>query len=78
MEIFVIIVLQRLYNIIPPLKINNMIGLDSVKRTYLKIIYYVRNQISIIFLQLLRGLLVLKNKLSKIYAEILVRLNFKK
>lgn len=75
-------VLQRLYNIIPPLKkLNNMIGLDSVKKNlFKKIIYYVRNPNNDDYLHTIitgpPG--VGKTELSKIYAEIFVRLGILK
>lgn len=75
-------VLQRLYNIIPPLKkLDNMIGLDSVKKNlFKKIIYYVRNPNNDDYLHTIiagpPG--VGKTELSKIYAEIFVRLGILK
>lgn len=75
-------VLQRLYNIIPPLKkLNDMIGLDSVKKNiFKKIIYYVRNPTNEDYLHTIisgpPG--VGKTELSKIYADIFVKLGILK
>jgi len=75
-------VLQRLYNIIPPLKkLDNMTGLDSVKKNlFKKIIYFVRNPNNDDYLHTIiagpPG--VGKTELSKIYAEIFVRLGILK
>jgi len=75
-------VLQRLCNIIPPLKkLDNMIGLDSVKKNlFKKIIYYVRNPNNEDYLHTIiagpPG--VGKTELSKIYADIFVKLGILK
>ena len=75
-------VLQRLYNIIPPLEqLNDMIGLESVKKNiFKKIIYYVRNPQNDDYLHTIiagpPG--VGKTELSKIYAQIFVRLGILK
>jgi len=75
-------VLQRLSNIIPPLKkLDNMIGLDSVKKNlFKKIIYYVRNPNNEDYLHTIiagpPG--VGKTELSKIYADIFVKLGILK
>ena len=75
-------ILQKLYNIINPLKkLDNMIGLDSVKKSlFKKIIYYVRNPDNEDYLHTIisgpPG--VGKTELSKIYAEIFVKLGILK
>ena len=75
-------ILQKLYNIINPLKkLDNMIGLDSVKKSlFKKIIYYVRNPDNEDYLHTVisgpPG--VGKTELSKIYAEIFVKLGILK
>ena len=75
-------VLQRLFNIIPPLKkLDSMVGLQSVKSNLFKrIIYYVRNPNNEDYLHTIiagpPG--VGKTELSKIYADIFVRLGILK
>jgi SpoVK/Ycf46/Vps4 family AAA+-type ATPase len=75
-------VLQRLYNLITPLKqLNNMIGLDNVKESiFKKIIYYVRNPNNEEYLHTViagpPG--VGKTELAKIYARIFVNLGILK
>lgn len=75
-------ILQKLYNIITPLKkLNNMIGLDSIKKSlFKKIIYYVRNQNNEDYLHTVisgpPG--VGKTELAKIYADIFVKLGILK
>ena len=75
-------ILQRLYHLIPPLKqLNNMIGLDNVKKSiFKKIIYYVRNPNNEEYLHTViagpPG--VGKTELAKIYARIFVNLGILK
>lgn len=75
-------ILQKLYNIINPLKkLDNMIGLDSIKKSlFKKIIYYVRNPDNEDYLHTVisgpPG--VGKTELSKIYADIFVKLGILK
>ena len=75
-------VLQRLYNLIIPLKqLNNMIGLDNVKESiFKKIIYYVRNPNNEEYLHTIiagpPG--VGKTELAKIYARIFANLGILK
>ena len=75
-------ILQRLYNLIPAIeKLNDMIGLETVKKNiFKKIIYYVRNPNNDEYLHTIisgpPG--VGKTELSKIYADIFVRLGILK
>ena len=75
-------ILQKLYNIINPLKkLDNMIGLDSVKKSlFKKIIFFVRNPDYDDYLHTVisgpPG--VGKTELSKIYADIFVKLGILK
>jgi len=70
--------LQRLYNVIPPLKeLNNMIGLDDVKNNiFKKIIYYVRkpNNNEYLHTVIAGPPGVGKTELAKIYSRIFVKL----
>lgn len=76
------LVLQRLYHLIAPLKqLNDMIGLESVKKSiFKKIIYYVRNPTNEEYLHTViagpPG--VGKTELAKIYAKIFVKLGILK